>query len=97
MNLVIILLIIVLLMFFPIIEHAATSPATLMQLSTSSTSLPYGSRPYAGWYIPRSSCGNGGCASGVCGGQGRPEWQFHNVRPVMQRGVHFGNPSWTRL
>lgn len=46
---------------FTLVEHAATSPATLIQLATSS---PY---EVSGW-----------------------------VRPVRQRGMYFGAPSWHR-
>ena len=47
-------------LFFPLVEQAASSPATLIQLATSSPELN-------GW-----------------------------VRPVRQRGMYFGAPSWER-
>ena len=90
---VLILIIVALVALFPVIEHAATSPATLTQLATSSTSpgAMYGVSP---WWTPIQG---GGCGSGVCGGQGRPAWQYNNTRPVMQRGMYFGNPQFRRV
>ena len=97
-----IIFVIILFSFSRLIEKFATSPATLTQLATSSTTtLPfYGG---GGWNY------HGGAYAGYCPnarfsygwGAGRPFGPFGGysttVRPVMQRGVYFYNPSWTRL
>ena len=84
--LTIIVIMIFILYFFPLIEHAASSPGTFDQLSTSSVNtLPYTS----GWQYPLA--GRGGYGMGM-GYMHYPT----SVRPVMQRGAYFYNPSWSR-
>lgn len=64
---------------FPLREGAATSPATLIQLASSSVEDDI---PGPGW-----------AASHVPAGPVMPQ---HRLRPVKQRGMFFGNPSWHR-
>lgn len=86
----ILLLAVILFTLFPLIEHAASSPGTLTQLATSSvTTLP----PQYQYTV---GGGHGDCVNCIGGLQGRPSFIHTNVRPVMQRGVYFNNPSWRR-
>ena len=76
--------------FIPVIEHAG-SPATLTQLATSSVNT----LPYVCGY---GECGYNNYGGGYYGGsRGRPFNYNSNVRPVMQRGVNFYYPSWSRF